>query len=163
LDDQVPWLEGVLAENPHPWCILTFHHPVYSGALGRDNKRLRQTWMPIIDRYKVDLVLQGHDHSYSRSGNLRSGVKVRNDESGTVYVVSVSGPKMYPITGNPLVERFAEDIQLYQTVHIAGKRLEFCAYTITGELYDAFDLEKGPEGINRLVVKVPPGLPERRR
>ena len=37
----LPWLERVLADNPHRWTVVTFHHPIYSPAKNRDNKDLR--------------------------------------------------------------------------------------------------------------------------
>ena len=35
---------------------------IFSGS-DRDNKELRELWKPILDEYKVDLVLSGHDHT----------------------------------------------------------------------------------------------------
>jgi len=64
---QAPWLEKVLSENPHKWTVITFHHPLYSTARGRDNPMIRTAWQAIFDKYKVDLVLQGHDHTYGRT------------------------------------------------------------------------------------------------
>lgn len=165
LMDQVAWLDKVLAENPGKWSILTFHRPIYSTAGTRDNKEVRETWLPIIDKHKVDLVLQGHDHSYGRSRNMRAGQNVRNGESGTVYVVSVSGPKMYAL--NPENKKFwmaraAEDTQLYQIITVDGNKLKYEARTVTGELYDAFDLEKQRNKVNRMVERMPK-TPERLR
>ena len=39
-EEQVEWLRRVLADNPNRWTILTFHHPIYSAAKGRDNTDL---------------------------------------------------------------------------------------------------------------------------
>lgn len=149
---QVSWLRGVLADNPNRWTVLTFHHPVYSPARDRDNAALRELWKPVFDEYKVDLVLTGHDHTYARTGVLAEPVAGRNvpggyqqaydPEIGTVYVVSVSGPKMYDITKGDFAVRLAEDTQLYQVIQIGNDRLEYKAYTATGALYDAFTLEK---------------------
>ena len=161
--DQVAWLEEALRHNPHPWTILTFHHPVFSAARGRDNEELRKAWMPIFDRYRVDLVLQGHDHTYGRTRNVREGISVRNDESGTVYVVSVSGPKMYENSGHPLMQRIGEDIQLYQIIAVDNDTLSYRSYTVTGELYDAFELIKQEGGANQLVEKMPADAPKGRR
>ena len=111
-EEQVAWLDRTLANNPNRWTILTFHRPMYSVARGRDNAELRNLWVPIFDKYRVDLVLQGHDHAYARSKNLRSGKNVRDNESGTVYVVSVSGPKMYNLEQEEWMQRAAEDTQL---------------------------------------------------
>jgi 3',5'-cyclic AMP phosphodiesterase CpdA len=163
LEAQVAWLDGVLGDNPQNWTVLTFHHPVFSAADGRDNKELRALWQPVIDRHEVDLVLQGHDHTYGRSRNVRNGLSVRDDRSGTVYVVSVSGPKMYESSVHPLMRRIAEDTQLYQVIEIAGNELVYRAYMATGELYDAFNLTKQEKGVNKLQEKMPRGARERRR
>ena len=46
----------MLANNPHRWTVLTFHHPMFSAAEGRDNPGLREHWLPVIDRHTEDLV-----------------------------------------------------------------------------------------------------------
>lgn len=159
--EQAAWLDALLANNPNRWTILTFHHPIFSTAKGRDNKELRETWQPIFDKYGVDLVLTGHDHSYGRT-NLITGAGVRAGKAGTVYVVSVSGPKMYNVTPRPEMVRMAEDTQLFQIIRIDGDRLSFEARTARGVLYDAFDLHKRKGRANRLVSKTP-RMPERRK
>ena len=163
IDQQAPWLDQVLESNPHPWAILTFHHPVFSSSGTRDNPELRDLWKPIIDKHNVDLVLQGHDHTYARgrSNNVNAGLNTRDQASGTVYVNSVSGAKMYEIKEdrwdayNATMERAAENTQLFQIVSIDGDTLDYRAYTVTGELYDAFKLVKA-EGPNTFIaVDVP--------
>lgn len=161
-EDQVAWLDSVLTDNPNRWTVLTFHHPVFSAARGRDNESLREHWLPVIDRHQVDLVLQGHDHTYGRTGNVAEGTTVRDADRGTVYVVSVSGPKMYRSQEHPLMRRLGEDTQLFQVIHVDGGHLTYRAYTAVGELYDAFDLRKQPDGTNRL-LELPPDVGERRR
>ncbi len=161
--EQAVWLDKVLSENRNRWTILTFHHPIYSAAQNRDNPAMRQAWLPVFDRHRVDLVLQGHDHTYARSKNLREGVSVRNDNSGTIYVVSVSGPKMYNLEREPWMQRVAEDTQLYQIITVDGDKLSYQARTVTGEIYDAFDLVKQRNKSNRLVERGPTGVPERLR
>jgi 3',5'-cyclic AMP phosphodiesterase CpdA len=146
-EEQVPWLEGVLANNPNKWTVVTFHHPIYSTAKGRDNKKLRELWRPLFDKYTPDLVLQGHDHTYGRSGvmredNLLTGARLK-DEKGTVYVVSVSGPKMYTLEKEDWMVSSAADTQLYQLITIDGDTLHYEARTANGTVYDSFDLHKG--------------------
>ena len=68
INEQTPWLAKVLEENTSPWVICTFHHPIFSTAKDRDNPELRNAWKPVFDKYHVDLVLTGHDHSYGRTG-----------------------------------------------------------------------------------------------
>ena len=100
LEKQADWLHEILGRNPNRWTVITFHHPIYSSAKERDNAQIRQLWQPIFDKYHVDLVLQGHDHTYARTGLQTasagdSSTSAANPGSGTVYVNSVAGPKQY--------------------------------------------------------------------
>jgi hypothetical protein len=160
-DAQVQWMEEVLQENKKKWTIVTMHHPVYSPAAERDNPELRAALKPLFDKYGVDIVLQGHDHTYARGGNnLPQGATVI-DSTGPVYVVSVSGPKMYPSSLGDWIDRAAMETQLYQLIHIDGNFLTFEAYTTIGELYDKFQIIKGPSGKNLFIDMAPEDVPER--
>ncbi|MDA8663894.1 fibronectin type III domain-containing protein [Porticoccaceae bacterium] len=157
---QVPWFRNVLKNNPNRWTVVTFHHPAFSPAADRDNPELRNLWKPILDEFKVDLVLSGHDHTYARTGqvdtsdlkNVPEGYQHAYDpEIGTVHVVSVSGPKMYKITKGDYAKRLAEDTQLYQIIDIDHSTLRYRAFKATGELYDEFTLKKRAGRPNLLV------------
>ena len=168
--EQAKWLDNVLTENKEKWVVCTFHHPMFSTGKDRDNAALRVVWKPVLDKHRVDLVLQGHDHTYGRTGldtpmghvNLTTGVNAADVFSGTVYVVSVSGPKMYNLQRHPFMTRHAEDTQLYQIIHVDGDKLHFEAFTVTGELYDAFTLTK-QSGAKNLLTEEVPSTPERLR
>ncbi len=174
LDAQAAWLDTVLADNKSPWVVCTFHHPVFSTAKNRDNPRLRSAWKPILDKHRVDLVLTGHDHSYGRTdlsvpagvpqtlSNVPTGVNKLEPQKGTVYVVSVSGPKMYEVNAKPFMTRTAEDTQLYQIIHVDGGALRYEARTAIGEVYDAFTLKKREGQINELIDQTPATPPRRR-
>ncbi len=135
---------------------------MYSPASDRDNIELRQAWKPLFDKFRVDLILSGHDHTYSRTGlvdtknlkNVPTGYQQAYDpEIGTVNVVSVSGPKMYEITKGQYAKTFAENTQLYQIIDIDNDILRFRAFTATGELYDEFQLQKRAKMPNLLIEK----------
>jgi len=157
---QLKWLEDILQNDPKQWTVLTLHHPFYSTKENRDNEDLRKHFKPILDKYKVDLVLQGHDHAYGRGmigPNQNGGMKEVKaiQEGGTVYVVSMAGLKMYDAQKFPWMERKASDTQMYQLVEIMGDKLKFKAYTVTGKLYDAFELDKNKSGSNKLINQIP--------
>ncbi len=45
-----------------------YHHPIFStGKHGGDEKRLMDTLLPLFDEYDVDIVFNGHNHTYERS------------------------------------------------------------------------------------------------
>jgi 3',5'-cyclic AMP phosphodiesterase CpdA len=158
--EQAEWLDQLLVNNPNTWTIATFHHPIFSSSRGRDNKELRELWQPVFDKHSVDLVLTGHDHTYART-NLVTGIATRSPKGGTVYVVSVSGPKQYKLERTQQMERAAQDTQLYQIVRVDRDKLSYEARTGRGVLYDAFELRKERGRPNKMINRVP-ATPERR-
>ena len=147
---QVKWLTNLLENNPQKWTVVTMHYPVYSTKLGRDNEEIRNGLQPIFEKYKVDLVLQGHDHAYGRGTNLPTGAK-KESLQGPIYVVSVSGPKMYDQGLEEWMQWAASNTQLYQLIKIDGDNLRYEAYTVADELYDVFELNKQSDGSNRFM------------
>ena len=150
---QAQWLKKVLEENNKKWTVVTFHHPIFSASTGRDNPELRKYWKPLFDQYNVDLALQGHDHSYARGAIFENPIVVnRSDQNkalmGPVYVVSVSGGKMYSVNESgwdkfgAVQEKNGERKQLFQHISIDGDQLIYRSFTATGELFDRFELLK---------------------
>jgi len=96
------------------YTVLVYHHAIYSPASHAkdgDNKVRRVDFTTAFSTLGVDLVLQGHDHSYSRSYENKNGAKAVADEQpgaadvypgpgGVIYVTanSASGSKYYDIT-----------------------------------------------------------------
>lgn len=69
---EATWLKQDLAANKQRWTVVYFHHPPYSkGGSNSDTDpidyRIRNKIVPILERYKVDLVLTGHSHDYERT------------------------------------------------------------------------------------------------
>ena len=150
---QKTWLEAKLKDNPNRWTCILLHHPFYSTKGDRDNPWLRKDFKPLMDKYNVDLVLQGHDHAYARG--MEDIPMDGNEKPATMYVVSVSGPKMYDSEEKDWMDNQVGNTQLYQLITVEGERLTFKAYTSTGELYDAFDLIKRPGKPNKVINRAP--------
>jgi hypothetical protein len=144
LDEQAAWMEKLLSQNPNTWTVVTFHHPLYSYGRERDDRATRNAFLGLFDRYHVDLVLTGHDHTYARSFKLNNGAVAAGNQPGTVYVVSSSGPKHY--VANPryqsLMAKTAVDQSMFQVVSVNGNKLEYKAYTAVSTLFDSFELVK---------------------
>jgi len=85
---QLDWFENELKASMSEWKIVYFHHPIYSsGEKHGSNVELRSTLEPVMVKYGVDVVLNGHEHFYERikpqkgihyfiigsSGKLREG------------------------------------------------------------------------------------------
>ncbi|MGE4425091.1 MAG: fibronectin type III domain-containing protein [Solirubrobacteraceae bacterium] len=91
---QRAWLDRLLRDNPNRWTVVVLHIPFFSSSDQHHSQsaRVRSSWLDLVERSDVDLVLQGHTHSYAR------GYAGRAD--GPQYVVSTSGPKYYEL-GDP--------------------------------------------------------------
>lgn len=77
------------------------------------------------------------------------------ETSGTMYVVSVSGPKMADVLRADWMERTAGHTQLFHVIDIDRDILTFKAFTATGKLYDEFELHKTKGAANRLINNIP--------
>lgn len=152
LAEQDAWLESVLSDNPHDWSVVAFHHPLFPNRPDRDNEPLRAAWLETLEDHDVDLVLQGHDHSYGR-GNLTDHETDEGDHpAGPVYVVAVTGPKMYETDPGLWEDNHAEvqvqreGTQTFQVITVEGDTMRFSARTPEGELVDEFRIVRDSEG-----------------
>jgi hypothetical protein len=136
----VQWLDRLLANNPSRWTVLFLHFPLFSSEPGRDNPKVRAALKPLVDKYKVDLVLQGHDHGYARGAIGPNGPT--SDNAGSTYAVSVAGPKMYDVGTLPWARKSASRTQAYQVIDVSPAALTYSAFTATGEPLDHVVLQK---------------------
>jgi purple acid phosphatase-like protein/calcineurin-like phosphoesterase family protein len=78
--------------------VIYFHHCAYSTTNQHASEGgVRADWVPLFDKYKVDLVINGHNHVYERTDALRNnsvtravpiGGSVEPATDGTVYVTA---------------------------------------------------------------------------
>lgn len=136
----VKWLDGLLANNPNRWTVMFLHFPLFSSDPGRDNPKVRAALKPLVDKYHVDLVLQGHDHGYARGAIGPDGPAA--DDRGATYAVSVAGPKMYDVAPLPWARKSASRTQAFQVIDVTPDQLTYRAYTATGEDLDEVTLRK---------------------
>jgi len=161
IEAQAEWLDRALARSTATWQIVAMHHPVFSTAEERDNLERREAVLPILRKHGVNLVLQGHDHTYSRGvDNIQPRIETDDQGAGTVFITSVSGAKMYRVkperwdqySDDAVLERAAENTQFFQLIELDGARLKYRSHTATGELYDAFQLVHDDHG-TRLIER----------
>jgi hypothetical protein len=137
--DQAQWLRDDLVATDKSWIIVAIHRPAYGG--NQDDKVVKR-WVPIFDEFGVDLVLQGHNHEYSRSFPLKDN-KIVADEEGTVYVVPLASGQKF---NEKKVDQFYHKVhfqynkQMYAGVHIKGNTLTYQAYDVDGKKLDEFVL-----------------------
>lgn len=91
-DTQIEWLKADLAKTDCDNIIVYMHCGLYTVSVhGSKNAAtesipLRKDLQSIFAEYGVDLVLNGHDHVYSRTNALDDYGNVATDGNGVVYV-----------------------------------------------------------------------------
>ena len=143
-ETQTEWLDRVLGESDARWKVVIYHHPFYASRPGRDNQPLRDAWGPIFDRHNVDIAFQGHDHAYMRTVPMRNHRPAEPGEHGTIYLVAVSGTKMYEQELRDFVAFGTTNERTYQIIEMdsAAGTLSYRAINADGVEIDAFALEK---------------------
>ena len=142
--EQALWLETVLSKNQQMWTIVAVHQPVYSISERKNKTVFQDLFVPIFDKYGVDLVLQGHDHGYARTLSLKNHQPVSDKEKGTVYIISNSGPKFYPAGHryDHLMAKTLSNSIWFQSIRVENNILKYTAYNMQREVVDAFEIIK---------------------
>ena len=128
---QVKWLESELAKDTSDWKICFFHHPPYSSAKkhGSDDQ-LREVVEPIFIKYRVNIVLSGHDHVYERI----------KPQKGIYYFVSGAGGQLRSgdvKDSSPLTEKSYDRDMHFMLFEVAADQLYFQAISRTGDTVDS--------------------------
>jgi hypothetical protein len=142
---QLSWLENELANAKEEWLFVFNHAPFYSASNkhGSDTN-LQRVWMPLFDKYAVDMVFNGHDHNYERSKPMRAKEVQSSMENGTVYVVSAGvGAPLYE-NGTGYWTAKSESVENYTVVEIDGLTMKFKAKRLDGTVIDEFTYTKKP-------------------
>lgn len=113
---QKRWLEAELAkargDRGIDWVVVFMHQTAISSAdkVNGADRGIREHWLPLFDKYQVDLVLCGHEHHYERSHPVRGTLgtdtltpkpadtrtDVIDTTKGTVHVVIGGGGTSAP-------------------------------------------------------------------
>jgi hypothetical protein len=99
---QTRWLEATLkaarGDITVDWVVVQVHQCACSSARDGNGSDLglRQDWLPLFDRYEVDLVLSGHDRGYERSFPVRGFDAAAGTDSATGGPAGTRRPR--PVT-----------------------------------------------------------------
>ncbi len=133
LTDQTAWLEKELrlaaADTAIAHRFVVMHHPPYSTSLHGGQPELREMWTPIFERYGVEAVFSGHDHTYEHA--FKHGVRY--------FVSGGGGAPLYPKDPRAAREDVEASVYFERTlnflrVHVAGGFVEIAAMREDGSL-----------------------------
>ncbi|MFI6564713.1 purple acid phosphatase family protein [Streptomyces sp. NPDC050534] len=107
---QTTWFEGQLkrfrAAKDIDFIVVFFHHCAYCTSTAHASEGgVRQEWVPLFEKYTVDLVINGHNHQYERTDVIKGDKVVKKlpigetaypETEGVVYVTAgAAGRSLY--------------------------------------------------------------------
>lgn len=125
---QTRWLRRALAASTARWKIAVFHHPPYTCGGHGGSESVEERWVPLFERYGVQLVLSGHDHNYQRFARRRGVVYVVHGGGGAPLYALRACPSDYPR------RVFARSVRGFLSVVAARGRLRVSAITLSGRV-----------------------------
>lgn len=131
------WLDKTLAESDRFWRIVYFHHPPFASGPNEDDELTalaRQHIVPVLEKHKVPVVFNGHEHSYQRSKPV----------NGAVYFTSGGGgAPLYPIGKGSSVAHGVSANHYLRAV-IADYRMRVEAVGLDGKTFDTAAIAPQP-------------------
>lgn len=153
------------------WRIALFHHNIYGGGAHAspkgyaDSYNMQETWSPFLDKYNIDIAINGHDHVYARSHFIENNQVMKYQKStvlnidetisnnatfvqpqGVQYMaLSCAAAKFYALETQPWVAygHLQDNKAQYSIMTIDNESLVFSTYrTEDDELIDAVTLKK---------------------
>jgi Calcineurin-like phosphoesterase/Purple acid Phosphatase, N-terminal domain len=140
--EQLAWLEADLqASQNRPWRVVFFHRPPFSsGTEHGSDLAVRQAFVPLFERYNVELVLTGHEHSYERTIPWKTGTGAANQP--VVYIVTGGGGAgLYPV-GHSAWTAFSRSVHHYLRANATTAEITIEAVGVDGIAFDGVTLAR---------------------
>lgn len=173
---QTSWLDSTLAalraDSTIDFIVAYMHASPYSTSDAHGSEGgIRESWVPLFDKYQVDLVISGHNHCYERTLPLRQGAIVAqaqgtsselqgiDSELGTTYITAGGGgqvlaPGFYPAGLTRVATSSGEEIETatWAVSDRAGEYGALCADVVPSTSHDAPTLRLRAYNTNGVVV-----------
>lgn len=141
VEKQTEWIEEQLKNSDATWKFAVFHFPPYNWE--EPYFDIQKEWVPVFDKYHVDMVFGGHIHYYMRSKPMKNGEVTDSYNDGTAYIISIGIPsKTEDYTDEPYAETRKMEGQFYQYLKVEGNQLSYFAIDSNKTVADTFTLKK---------------------
>jgi hypothetical protein len=151
---QVQWLKQDLAAHKGAdWLFIYYHHPGISCTYKGNEPAVIDQFLPLFDDYHVDIVFNGHAHTYERLYPILDGKPVNKSQDprytnpkGTIYIVSGAGSQ--PVEGRPTkrcgpTAFFRDEVLLWTQVLVEGPTCTIrTRETLSGKVMDQVVITK---------------------
>jgi hypothetical protein len=159
LDERLKFLRG---EPDVDFIVVFFHHCAYSTAPNHaSDGAVRSIWVPLFDKYHVDLIVNGHNHIYERADAMRHGRAKRIDigdtvdpqADGTIYVTAgAAGGGLYDFAAPDSYARHEKHLDEVESFVWAdgrervAEKVTWSRVRYTGYSFLAVDVDPAAEG-----------------
>lgn len=161
---QTAWLDRRLGElrkqRGIDFIVIFFHHCAFSTTNGHaSDGGVRDAWVPLFEKHKVDLVINGHNHVYERTDAIKGtrvakkvpiGESVDSTRDGIVYVTAGgAGKSLYDFPVPDSYEGHVKDVESVDSYHwVKGgakspDKVEWSRVRYTGYSFLAVEAEPG--------------------
>lgn len=143
IEDHRAALNAAVSAYPDAkWRVVMMHHSVYFS--GSDDDIVANIFTPMFDEFDIDLVLSGHEHTYSRTEPLTAG---KSDPDGVTYLATTTASGCnydnYENNDERIVNAKHLEEPAYSVLDFSENAIKVSSYTTdTDELFDEFTIEK---------------------
>ena len=139
--EQLAWLADDLQNAQHmPWRIAFFHRPPYSSGDHGSDLAIRQAFGPLFEQYNVQLVLNGHEHSFERTVPWRASTDTSR-QAVTYIITGGAGAGLYPV-GRSDWTAYAKSAHHYVRALVSTTDLTIEAVGTNRSVLDRFTLNR---------------------
>ena len=139
---QYAWLENDLQNADRRWIVAVFHRPAYSSGPHGSTANVQTYLVPLFEQYGVDVVLNGHDHTYERTCPIKHNACTTVDDGGVVYIVTGgAGASAYTPAADWFTAR-ASSKHHFLSLTVDDCTMQIEAIDDQGNAFDAFEIDK---------------------
>ena len=171
--EQIEWMKNDIKQSDADWHIVVLHKALYATGIyykDKETVNLRDQLAGLLPYLGVDLVLEGHNHVYTRTGVMDKNAAVptktaketyngseydmKLNPAGTVYsIICSSSVKEYQEVGTDKTDSYfaspecvvSNDYPMFSAISVDGNKLYYDAYQVIdgqAKKVDSFGISK---------------------
>lgn len=125
-EKQIQWLKDRLETSPCKWKIICGHYPVISNGPHQVSTELQELLLPVIEKYKVDLYISGHEHNTQciREKNCLFLISGGIYSSNPYQIQTISDNTLFYSSDSGVISLYITKKQLHVCFNSIGKKTE---------------------------------------
>lgn len=130
---QLAWLREKLSQSTLAWKVVFGHHPIFSSGIYGSNSSLIEQFTPLFEKYRVQLYINGHEHSYERTTPIR----------GTTYLTVGAGAGLRPTGSSSWTAKSASRLS-FANLDVFADQMLIQTVGTDGEVFDQGTILRQP-------------------